>query len=103
MIRDRLILSREAASGGIENIYRLQVINMDNQAHRYVITATGIDGLKVTEGSSVEVPALGTTDLNVTLEAARLALSRPSHPVIFEIRAEDDPEIVREAKSSFLK
>jgi cytochrome c oxidase accessory protein FixG len=103
VIRDRLTLSREAASGGIENIYRLQIINMDNQAHRYSISAKGIEGLKVNEGDAVEIPALGTVDVNVTLEASRLALSRPSHPVVFEIQAADAPEIAREAKSSFLK
>jgi cytochrome c oxidase accessory protein FixG len=103
VIRDRLTLSRESASGGIENIYRLQIINMDNQGHRYTISAKGIDGLKVTQGTSADIPALGTVDVNVTLEASRLALSRPSQPVIFEIRATDDPKIAREAKSSFLK
>ena len=103
VIRDRLTLSREAASGGIENIYRLQIINMDSLPHRYAISASGIEGLKVTAGQVAEVPALGTLDVNVTLEASRLALSRPSHPVVFEIRAADAPGIVREAKSSFLK
>ncbi len=103
VIRDRLTLSREAASGGIENIYRLQIINMDAKAHQYAITAKGIEGLKVTSGDSVEIPALGTTNLNVTLEASRLSINRPTQPVIFEIRALDDAKLTREAKSSFLK
>ena len=103
VIRDRLTLSRETPAGGIENIYRLQIINMDGRPHQYTIAAKGIDGLKVTSGERVEIPALGTVNLNVTLEAARQSITRPTQPVVFEIRAEDDERLVREAKSSFLK
>jgi len=103
VIRDRLTLSRETPAGGIENIYRLQLINMDGKPHRYAISAKGIEGLKVTSGDKVEIPALGTVNLNVTLEASRLAVSKPTQPVMFEIRALDDERLVREAKSSFLK
>lgn len=103
VIRDRLTLSRETQAGGIENLYRLQIINMDGKAHSFQIAATGIDGLKVTSGNRVEIPALGTANLNVTLEASRLAVTKPTQPVLFEISAVDDERLKREAKSSFLK
>jgi len=103
VIRDRLTLSREVENGQIENLYRLQIINMDGRPHRYAISAKGIDGLSVATGSSVAIPALGTVDLNVTLRADRLKLNRPSQPVFFTIQSTDEPKIVREAKSSFLK
>jgi cytochrome c oxidase accessory protein FixG len=103
VLRDRQVLSRETPTGGIENVYRLQIINMDDRPHRYRITATGIDGLKITRGDSVEIPALSTDDVNVILEVPRMALSKPSHSVVFHVQAEDDPKIVREAKSSFLR
>lgn len=103
VLRDRQALSRESPSGAIENVYRLQIINMDDQTHRYRITATGIEGLRVTRGDSVEIPALSTQDVNVILEAPPLALSKPSHPIVFHVQAVDDANIVREAKSSFLR
>jgi cytochrome c oxidase accessory protein FixG len=103
VIRDRLTLSRETPDGGIENIYRLQIINMDGRPHQYSISAKGIDGLKITHGDRVDIPALGTVNLNVTLEASRLAINKPTQPVVFEIRAKDDERLFREAKSSFLK
>ncbi|TCJ16291.1 cytochrome c oxidase accessory protein CcoG [Parasulfuritortus cantonensis] len=103
VIRDRLTLSRESASGGIENIYRLQIINMDSKPHQYTISAKGIDGIKVASGDKIDIPALGTENLNVTLEAPRLSINRPTQPVMFEVRALDDERLVREAKSSFLK
>ena len=103
VIRDRATLSRETEQGLIENLYRLQIINMDNRTHRYAISASGIDGLKVATGESVQIPALETANLNVTLQVAPLRIERPSNPVIFRIQAEDAPEIAREAKSSFLR
>jgi cytochrome c oxidase accessory protein FixG len=103
VIRDRLTLSRETPSGGLENLYRLQIINMDGKPHHYSIGVKGMEGLKISSGDQIDVPALGTENINVTLEAPRLAVSRPSQPVVFEIKATDAPNLVREAKSSFLK
>ncbi len=103
VIRDRLTLSREVENGLIENLYRLQIINMDGTSHRYAISAKGIDGLAVATGGSAQIPALGTLELNVTLRADRLKLSKSSQPIFFTIQAQDAPAIVREAKSSFLK
>ena len=103
VLRDRLTLSREATNGQIENLYQLRIINMDGKPHRYSIAAGGIEGLHVVTGNSVEIPALGTANLNVVLSVDRMALKRPSQPVMFTIKAEDDAKIVREAKSSFLK
>lgn len=103
VLRDRHTLSREAPTGGIENLYRLQIINMDDQPHRYVITVTGIDGLRVTRGERVEIAPLTTEDVSVVVEAPRMSLEKPSHPIVFRVQSEDDPTIVREAKSSFLR
>ena len=103
VIRDRLTLSREVENGQIENLYRLQIINMDGQQHRYTISAKGIDGLTMATGNSLEIPALGTVEFNVKLRVDRLKLTKPSQPIYFTIQAEDAPKIVREAKSSFLK
>jgi cytochrome c oxidase accessory protein FixG len=47
VIRDRNSLSREVADGLIENVYQLQIMNTQEQPRRLVITATGIDDLKV--------------------------------------------------------
>ncbi len=103
VIRDRLTLSMETPSGGIENTYRLQIINMDGKPHHYTISAKGLAGLKITGGDRVDIPALGNANLNVTLEAPRMSVLHPTQPVFFEIKAADDAGLVREAKSSFLR
>jgi polyferredoxin len=96
-------LSRLAENGQTENLYRLQVINMDGRPHRYSISATGIEGMSLVMGDSVQIPALGTENVNVVLRVDASRLNRPSQPILFQIKADDDPKIVREAKSSFLK
>jgi polyferredoxin len=92
-----------ADNGQTENLYRLQVINMDGRPHRYTISASGIEGINLIAGNSVEIPALGTENVNVVLRVDGSQLKRPSQPIVFRIVANDDPSIVREAKSSFLK
>ncbi len=103
VIRDRQTLSQETANGNIENLYRLQIINMDDRRHAYRISAKGIDGLRLTRGDHIEIEPLGTANLGVALEAPRLSLNKPTQPIVFEIIAEDDAKLLREAKSSFLK
>jgi cytochrome c oxidase accessory protein FixG len=103
VIRDRRTLSREVENGQIENLYQLRIINMENRAHHYRIKASGIQGLRVTIGDNVAVPALSTVNHNVVLRADPSELKRPSQPVMFTIQADEDAGIVREAKSSFLK
>lgn len=103
VMRDRLTLSQETPAGNIENLYQLQIINMEGEAHHYSITAKGVDGLAVTAGNNVDVPALGTVTVNVTLEAPRLAITRPTQPIIFIVRSMGEHPIEREVKSSFLK
>jgi len=46
---------------------------------------------------------LSTVNHNVVLRADPGELNRPSQPVLFTIQADENPKIVREAKSSFLK
>jgi polyferredoxin len=103
VIRDRQTLSQETAAGNIENLYRLQIINMDDKRHSYRISAKGIDGLKIVRGDHIEIAPLGTANLSVALEATRMALNKPTQPITFIIAAEDDVRIARESKSSFLK
>ena len=48
VIRDRGALSREVADGQIENVYRLQIMNTQERPRRLMVTASGVDDIKVT-------------------------------------------------------
>ena len=45
VIRDRGSMGREIEDGMIENVYRLQIMNTEETAHRYRISVSGIDGI----------------------------------------------------------
>lgn len=103
VLRDRNSLSREAPSGEIENLYRLQITNMDAKPHRFEVHTKGIEGIKITRGQITDIPALGAESVVVILEVPRLVLNKPSTPIQFEIVAQDAPNLRCEVKSSFIK
>ena len=124
IIRDRGALAREAAPGVIENVYRLQIMNTDEKARQFAISATGLPGLKVAGvPERVEVGAAATLLLPFRLQVAADADDgdddkpdagrerkhhedrRPksgSHKIEIVVQALDDPAIVRHEHSSFL-
>jgi len=101
-IRDR-IAARETADGHIENVYRLQIINMENKPHRYAISVTGLPGIKLGDASSLaEVAALGTHDAVVHVQIDPSEIRARSSPVEFKIQSLDNPELTKTVRSTFL-
>lgn len=101
-IRDR-IAARETADGLIENVYRLQIINMENKPHRYSISVAGLPGAQLAEGSGqVAVPALGTHTVVVHVRVAPDAIKEGSNPVQFQVQAADDPDLASNAHATFI-
>jgi cytochrome c oxidase accessory protein FixG len=102
VVRDRVALSKETDEGLIENVYRLQLINKDNRAHRYTIGAQGIAGLQVVTASrEIAAEPLQTIDIPVSLIADPVELKGRSIEVTFTIRATDDPRIRDEVATKF--
>ena len=123
VIRDRGALAREAASGVIENVYRLQIMNTAELTHRFTITADGLPGLKVVGvDQPVEVAGASTQLVPLRLQApaddddehedehmtkhdghdGKHDTDRRSRKVELVIQAQDDPAMVRREKSTFL-
>lgn len=55
---DRSAMGREAEEGMVENVYRLQVMNADERAHRYRLSVSGPSLPQLASGDVVEVDAL---------------------------------------------
>jgi cytochrome c oxidase accessory protein FixG len=53
VVRDRASLARIVDDGRIENIYRLQIMNATEKAHRFVIAAEGLPGLALADKAEV--------------------------------------------------
>ena len=103
VLRDRNALYRETFDGLIENTYTLKLINMDNAAHRYVITARGIDDLQLRmDRAEVAVAAGEVAEVPVRLQADRKNLTQRSMPVYFRLQASDVSGLSAEQTARFL-
>ena len=123
-IRDRIAI-RETAEGWVENVYRIQIINMDGKTHRYAISVSGLPGVKVTDKvTEIEIPPLQNQDMVVHLQfdpnqgksesesesesehksehKSESEYKSESRPVLFTVQAEDDKKLQKSVKSTFL-
>ena len=101
VVRDRAALSRIVAGGRLENVYRLQVMNATEQPQRYRISADGLQDLAVASEPEVEVGPAESRWVAVRLQIPHGSAPAGSHPIHFDIRAEQGAVHVRE-KSVFL-
>ncbi len=102
VVRDRGTLSRIVAGGQIENIYRVQIGNATEQDQRYVLSASGIEGLRVASETEVDVGAAQDRWVVVRLQAPYGAAGPGSHGVEITATAVGDPALTKQAHSTFL-
>ena len=102
IIRDRSTLAREADDGRIENVYTLQIMNTEEQPHRYKVTVDGLEGAEIDGVSDVEVPAATLQAFNTVVRVPPDAGKAGAHPIHFEIIAQENPDIKVREKASFL-
>jgi len=123
VIRDRGALAREAALGLIENVYRLQIMNTDEEPRVFRVRAEGLPGLAVVGVEQpIAVGAAQTRLLPLRLQAplqSRDAGREPGenheqdadsdhelkpgpYKIEFIVQAVDDDKVVRHEKSSFI-
>jgi cytochrome c oxidase accessory protein FixG len=101
VIRDRAALVREADDGRLENIYRLQVMNAQEQAHSYRVTVTGAVAMDVMVSAPLQVPGASTVIFPVRVRAEPEGLKRGSNPIRFHLTAIEDPTIAVHETSVF--
>ncbi len=102
IIRDRSTLAREADDGSIENVYTLQIMNTEEQPHRYKVTVDGLPGAEIAGVSEVEVPAASLQAFNTVVRVAPDAGKQGANPIHFEIAATENADIKVREKASFL-
>jgi cytochrome c oxidase accessory protein FixG len=103
VLRDRGALARETVPGVIENVYRLQVMNTAERAHRFIVEVEGLPGAKVV-GVDQPIALDGAATRLVPLRVQVPAESaRPgAHRIEFIIRSEGESPLVRREDSTFL-
>jgi cytochrome c oxidase accessory protein FixG len=101
VLRDRNALYRRLPDGVIENVYTVRLLNKDEEAHRFSISASGLTGLAVdSDTPDIDVPAG-----DVATVPLRLRIARPefhgSRPITLRITALDQGELSAEADARF--
>jgi polyferredoxin len=103
VVRDRNTLFRETNEGLVENVYTLRLLNMDNNAHSYRISASGIEGLSLLgEAEHVAIESGQVRELAVRLQVDPVKLKERSSHIEFRVEAEDQPGLVATEEARFL-
>ena len=103
VIRDRGALAREASPGVIENVYKIQIMNTDEKARTFRLSAEGLPGLAVTGmPQTLEVGAAATRLLPMRLQVPADAAKPGTHRIELVLEAVDDSSISRREKSTFI-
>ena len=102
VIRDRGSMGREVGDGQVENVYRLQVMNTGETAHRFHIAVKGLPGIALADAEDVVLEGASTRAVPVRVQAERGELTSGSHPIVFELTAIDAPSLKVTEKAVFI-
>jgi cytochrome c oxidase accessory protein FixG len=106
VVRDRGVMARLVDGGLLENVYRLQIMNATESTQHYLISATGIDGLRIEtdaaeHNKTIMVKPTEARWVSVRLEIPDGSVEAGSHKVNFVIHSLDNDETITE-KSVFI-
>lgn len=102
VIRDRGTLSREVEGGLIENVFRLQVMNVTEQAHRYSLSVAGMDRAELIGEPVIELPAASNKNVTLQVRVPPESGKPGSNTIYFDVKALDDARISVHEKAMFL-
>jgi cytochrome c oxidase accessory protein FixG len=93
VIRDRGSMGREVDNGQIENVYRLQLMNTAERAHRFHIAVNGIRSAAIADGDVVDMDGSSARAVPVRVRVDRAAVVTGSNRLAFTVTADDDPAL----------
>ncbi len=103
IMRDRNTLYRETGLGLVENVYTLKLINMNDRAHTYRLSATGIEGLElINRQGDVTVPAGEAVNLPVQVRIDPTQLRQAASEIRFTAAAIDAPALTATEAARFI-
>ncbi len=88
VIRDRGSMGRVVGDDLIENVYRLQIMNTSEKAHRFTISASGLPSLVVDGPDQVVVGPTETRPVAVRLRVPRVNAKPGTNPIHFALQGQ---------------
>jgi cytochrome c oxidase accessory protein FixG len=101
VIRDRGSLGREVDDGMIENVYRLQIMNTAETAHRFKLNVTGIDSISLATPDEVQLDGAASRAVPVRVRVTHGKGKIGSNGIFFELNAADDDRLHVKEKAVF--
>ena len=101
VIRDRGSMGREIEDGLIENVYRLQIMNTEEAAHRYRISVSGIEGIVLQGASDITLGPTESRGMPVNLRIPAGAGEQGSNKIFVTITDTDNPDVQVSEKAVF--
>jgi len=102
VIRDRGSMGREVEDGMIENVYRLQIMNTDEKAHKYKLTVSGIESIALSSPEVVELNGTESRAVPVRVRVGPGKGEKGSNKIAFELQALDDESLHVKEKAVFI-
>jgi len=100
VIRDRNTLYRDVGRQGIENNFTVRVINKQNNAHDFVLSVSGIAGIKINTTTEFHVAGESVVTMPVAVTAPHDSAGG-GNTISFELRSTDGSDIVVTQESRF--
>lgn len=101
VIRDRGAMGREVEDGMIENVYRLQIMNTTETAHRYKLSVSGIESVTLATPDEVVLEGTASRALPVRVRLDHGKGAAGSNKIIFDLKALDDASLQVKEKAVF--
>lgn len=101
VIRDRG-MPRITENGSIDNVYRLQIMNTEEQPHHYIIEVSGIPGATIISDADFEMPAATTKVIPARIRVPAGSAKKGSNKITFVIRDRDNAAVSVAEKAAFL-
>ncbi len=101
VIRDRGSMGREVEDGQIENVYRLQIMNTDEAAHRYRLTVEGIDSVRLAGQDEIVLGSTESRGVPVSVRTDAGKGDKGSNKIYFTLTAVDNPQVQVKEKAVF--
>jgi len=103
IIRDRASLAREVDDGLIENVYRLQIMNVSENPQKYVLAVDGLEGISLDGATSIDVAPATTQAMTIQVRAPAEAGKKGSNPIYLDVKSTTDEKISVNEKTTFIQ
>ncbi len=102
IMRDRNRLYVETPEGLVENVYTLQIANMDQNEHTYVLSVDGLEDLTINGHTEITIAPGSVRSIPLRIAVDPGDLNKTSNSIYFTVKAKDDESISLREEARFI-